>query len=385
MLHHFLTANRIGLIGRCRDKVEARTSPKATQAELDHGIPLFLDLLIKTLRVEQTPTPLRSREVSGPSGGQQAATSEMGEAALLHGRELLKQGFTVDQVVHDYGDLCQAITDLAVEKHLDISTEEFRTLNRCLDNAIAVAVTEYNRERDSAVATQHDLAFNERLGLFAHELRNLLATATISLAAIRTGNVGVGGATGAVLDRSLVSLRHLIDRSLAEVRISAGLPKRHQVFSLAEFIDDITISATLEANTQKCELVVQAVDPDLAVNGDRELLSSAVGNLLQNAFKFTRTGSQVQVRVSSNAARVQIQVEDACGGLVSGDTQGIFLSFHQRGANRTGLGLGLSVARRSVESFGGTLEARDMPGVGCIFTIDLPRHASNHAEPALVS
>ena len=385
MLHHFLTANRIGLIGRCRTKVEARASPKATPEELDHGIPLFLDQLIKTLRVEQTRTPLRSREVSGPSGGEHAVTSEIGEAALLHGRELLNHGFTVDQVVHDYGDLCQAITDLAVEKNLDISTEEFRTLNRCLDNAIAVAVTEFNRERDSAVAIQHDLAFNERLGLFAHELRNLLATATLSLAAIRAGTVGLGGATGAVLDRSLVSLRHLIDRSLTDVRIAAGLPKRHQVFSLADLMAEITVSATLEANTKRCELVVQPVDPDLVVNGDRELLLSAVGNLLQNAFKFTRAGSQVQMRVSSTATRIRIEVEDACGGLASGDTQTMFLSFQQGGTDRTGLGLGLSVARRSVESFGGTLEARDMPGVGCVFTIDLPRHAVTHAQPALAS
>jgi signal transduction histidine kinase len=385
MLHDFLTANRIGLIGRCRTKVAARPSPKATQDELENGIPLFLDQLIKTLRVEQTRTPLRSREVSGPSGGEHAATSEIGEAALLHGRALLKHGFTVDQVVHDYGDLCQAITDCAVEKNLDISTEEFRTLNRCLDNAIAVAVTEFSRERDSVVTIQHELAFNERLGFFAHELRNLLSTVTLSLAAIRTGNVGHGGATGAVLDRSLVALRHLIDRSLTDVRIAAGLPKQQQVFPLAGFMADVAVSATLEANTKGCELLVHAVDPDLAVNGDRELLFSAVGNLLQNAFKFTRANSQVHVRVSSTAARVRIEVEDACGGLVSGDTQTMFLSFHQGGADRTGLGLGLSVARRSVESFGGTLEARDMPGVGCVFTIDLPRHVVSPAQPALAS
>src|SRR6186713_1329476 len=136
MLHEFLTNNRADLIERCRLKVAERSAPRVTQAELEHGIPLFLDQLIKTLRVEQTSEPMRSRKVSGPSGGN-PVLSEIGATAARHGRELLQHGFTVDQVVHDYGDLCQAITDLAFEHGVAIQVDEFRTLNRCLDNAIA--------------------------------------------------------------------------------------------------------------------------------------------------------------------------------------------------------------------------------------------------------
>ena len=69
MLHEFLATNRIELIERCRLKVAPRLAPKATDAELAHGIPLFLDQLIKTLQVEQTSEPMQSRKVSGPSGG----------------------------------------------------------------------------------------------------------------------------------------------------------------------------------------------------------------------------------------------------------------------------------------------------------------------------
>ena len=76
----------------------------------------------------------------------------MGAAASLHGRELMQRGFTVDQVVHDYGDLCQAITDLAFELKAPIEIDEFRTLNRCLDNGIADAVTEYSYQRLSVMA-----------------------------------------------------------------------------------------------------------------------------------------------------------------------------------------------------------------------------------------
>jgi hypothetical protein len=67
----------------------------------------------------------------------------MGVSAATHATNLLALGSTVDQVVHDFGDLCQAITDLAFEPDAPFSVDEFRTLNRCLDNAIADALTEF--------------------------------------------------------------------------------------------------------------------------------------------------------------------------------------------------------------------------------------------------
>jgi hypothetical protein len=119
VLHEFLTANRTDLINRCRLKVSQRLAPKVTDAELAHGIPRFLDQLIKTLQVEQTSEPMQSRRVSGPAGGG-PVLSEIAVTAALHGRELSQQGFTVGQVVHDYGDLCQAITDLAFKRSAPI-------------------------------------------------------------------------------------------------------------------------------------------------------------------------------------------------------------------------------------------------------------------------
>src|SRR5688500_9715653 len=221
MMHDFLSANRADLIARCRTKVAARPAPRATESELEFGIPLFLDQLVDTLVMEQSGEPLQSRKVSGPSGGGKLAVSEIGATASRHGRELMQHGFTVDQVVHDYGDLCQALTDLAFERTMPFQVDEFRTLNRCLNNAIAAAVTEFNYQRDFAVADQQADKLNERLGFFAHELRNLVNTATLAVTALKAGNVGLTGATGAVLDRSLVGLRTLIDRALAEVRMSA--------------------------------------------------------------------------------------------------------------------------------------------------------------------
>jgi hypothetical protein len=374
MLHEFLTAHRADLIDRCRLKVAQRRAPKATDSELEHGIPHFLEQLIKTLQVERTPEPLRSLQVSGPPGGEGSVLSEIGTTAARHGRELLQHGFTVDQVVHDYGDLCQAITDLAYERDAPFAVDEFRTLNRCLDNAIAGSVTEFNYQRDLLIENAGVHALNERLGFLAHELRNLIQNATLAVTAIKAGNVGLAGATGAVLDRSLIGLRNLVDRSLADVRVTAGMPARHQLIPLAGFIAEVKISASLEAQARGCGLEVRAVEPHLAIEADRELLFSAVGNLLQNAFKFTEQNTDVVLHAYRSGDRVLIDVEDNCGGLPPGDAEKMFLPFAQGSPDKSGLGLGLSICRRSVEANNGVLSVRNMPGSGCVFTIDLPQH-----------
>ena len=373
MLHEFLTTNRSDLIERCRLKVARRLAPKVTDAELAHGIPAFLDQLIKTLEVEQSSEPMRSREVSGPSGGG-PGVSEIGATATLHGRELSLQGFTVEQVVHDYGDLCQAITDLAFEGGAPIEIDEFRTLNRCLDNGIADAVTEYAFQRNALLENVEIKALNERLGFLAHELRNHLHTATLAVTAIKAGTAGISGATGAVLDRSLIGMHRLIDRSLADVRIAAGMPPRHGLISLADFISDVKISASLEAESRGCIFTVGDVDPLLALDVDREMLFSSVGNLLQNAFKFTHLLTEVSLSAYAATDRIRIDVADHCGGLPPGAADNIFPPFKQSSTDRSGMGLGLSICRRGVEANNGVLRVRDIPGSGCVFTIDLPRH-----------
>lgn len=382
-MHRFLTANRSELIARCRAKVALRAPPGVPEEELAHGVSIFLDQLIKTLIVEQTSSPLQSRRVSGPSGGGKPALSEIGESATLHGKELQAHGFTVEEVVHDYGDLCQAISDLAVETDAPIGVDEFRTLNRCLDNAIASAVTEFGYQRDFTVADKQTEALNERLGDFAHELRNQLCTATLALSIIKEGNVGLGGATGGVLDRALVGLSNLIDRSLAEVRMAAGMPVQHRLCSLADFIAEIKLSASLEAQVKDCVLTVSDVDPLLAVDVDRDLLLSAVGNLLQNAFKFTHPHTEVTLNAYALADRILIDVLDHCGGLAPGSAENMFVPFMQEGEDRSGLGLGLSIARRSVEANSGLLNVRNLVGSGCVFTIDLPRHSLAEDSPPL--
>jgi len=362
MLHEFVAAHREEIIGRCRMKVAARSVPPPTQAEIDHGVPLFLEQLVDALRLGV----LSSAEIS--------------HTALLHGHDLLLRGFTVSQVVHDYGDVCQAVTDLAVELNAPISTEDFRTLNRCLDDAIAGAVTEYGRERNQCTLDGETARGSERLGFLAHELRNLTNTAMLAFEALKKGNVGIAGSTATVLHRSLMGTRDLINRSLAEVRLTQGIQNR-EAFLVSGFIDELAPAAALSADAQRVTLALPPVEGGLAIEADRQVLRAVVMNLLQNAFKFTRPQTTVTLRVGANVERVLIEIEDECGGLPGGNVKDLFHPFEQRGADRSGLGLGLAFSRWAVEAIHGRVYARNIPGVGCVFTIDLPRLAV--AAPAI--
>jgi signal transduction histidine kinase len=253
-----------------------------------------------------------------------------------------------------------------------ISTDDFRLLNGCLDNAIAAAVTQYGRERTQSTIDGENVRENERLGFFAHELRNLIHTAMIAFEVVKSGNVGVSGSTGTVLHRSLVGARDLIARSLAEVRLTQGVQNREK-FLVSGFIEEIAPAAALAANARGITLTVMPVEDGVTIDADRQVLAAVVMNVLQNAFKFTRPRSTVTLRVGASMERVLLEIQDECGGLPGGDVNELFRPFEQRSANRTGLGLGLAFSRWAVEANHGRIYARNLPDAGCVFTFDIPR------------
>jgi len=354
MLHEFIAINREEIIRRCRAKVATRSVPPPTEVEIDHGVPVFLDQLVDALRLGLTSSP------------------EIGRSAVQHGHDLRRQGFTVSQVVHDYGNVCQAVTALAVEVHAPISTDDFGMLNRCLDDAIAGAVTEFGREQNQSTLDGETVRGSERVGFLAHELRNWLNTALVAFEVLKTGNVGVGGSTGTVLHRSLVGASALVTRSLAEVRLTQGV-QNLEPFLISSFIDELASAATLEANAKGITLTVLPVEDGVAIEADRQVLAEVVRNLLQNAFKFTRPRTTVTLRVGASAERVLIEIQDECGGLPGGNVNELFRPYEQRSTDRTGVGLGLAFSRLGVEANNGRIYARNLPNTGCVFTLDLPR------------
>ena len=354
MLQEFITLYRDDIIRRCRAKVATRVIPPPSEAEINHGVPLFLDQLVEALR-------------SGDANNLAIDTS-----AGQHGHDLLLKGFTISQVVHDYGDVCQTITELAVETNAPMSTADFHTLNRCLDNAIAGAVTMFMRESQQSLFEEAAERSDERVGFLVHELRNLVNTATVAFKVLKTGSVGASGNTGAVLNRSLAGLRDLIARSLNDVRLTHSVKNRKRIV-VSEFIEEVEPAATLAAHERGITLRVMPVEEGVAIDADRQVLSAVLMNLLQNAFKFTRPRSTVTLRVGASADRVLVEVQDECGGLPAGDVNELFRPFEQRAADRNGMGIGLAFSRWGAEANGGRLYARNLPERGCVFTLDLPR------------
>jgi hypothetical protein len=210
MLHEFLVSHRQDLIQHCRDKVAARFAPADIPDVIDHGVPLFIGQLVDALAHRPSARP-----EDGKTGDQVPFPLEIGSSAALHGAELLWRGFTVDQVVHDYGDVCQAITELAIELDCPIDPDDFRILNGCLDNAISGAVTSYVEGRQTVINDLEDERHGHLSGL-RDEHRRLVEIAIQSFTAMKTGNVGMTGATGALLMHALTELQSLSERFLSD-------------------------------------------------------------------------------------------------------------------------------------------------------------------------
>ena len=362
MLHEFLTVRHDEIITRTREKLTDRPWPLASTSELENGVSLFLDQVSRALESDAEGTPVSETAIAA--------------SATQHGRELLSMGFNVSQVVHDYGDVCQAITELVIERQALITPREFHLLNRCLDSAIAEAVTEHARVSALARASEE----TERSAQLAHEIRDLLNTAVFAFEALKRGTVAINGSTGAVLGRSLMALRDVIASTMSEIRLTATLQHRERI-SAKSFCDSIALAARLNADYRGVEFTAHPVAPEPILDVDPQLLGSAVMNLLNNAFKFTRVGGQVVLRTFQHDDRFRIEVEDECGGIP--EQQGdLFRPFtERRGSDRSGLGVGLSIARKAVEAHDGEILVRNVPGHGCVFIVDIPLAAEERHEP----
>ncbi|MDP3718931.1 MAG: ATP-binding protein [Acidobacteriota bacterium] len=360
MLHDFIIAQRQTIIERARARVQKRTWPSVSSQELEFGVPLFLTQLTETLRLESTGEPFLPGDICN--------------TATHHGAEMTGHGYSISQVVQDYGDICQVVTELAMESRMPITNEEFQTLNHCLDIAIAGAVAEHARITGEARQAEEV----ERLGHTAHEARDMLSTAFLAFHALKRGDVAINGSTGAMLGRSLMAMRDLIDRTLSEVRLVANV-RRTVRMPVATFIDEIAATGLLHAEYRQVGFTVAPIEVALMVDADPQLLSSAVMNILHNAFKNTPSGGRVTLRAFAEEEQFCVEIEDQCGGIPA-EKGDLFKTFgDRRGRDRTGLGMGLSIARKAVRAHGGEIEIRNLPGQGCIFAICVPLEASHES------
>ena len=380
MLHEFLVKNEDEILAMTEKKARDLAEDGPNSEQLKQGLPIFFKQLVRVLQQGQSIHP---KYVVDKVGMAQAARDsdepamsiasgrtdevEVAESAGSHGIELLRLGYTLSHVVHAYGAMCQSITELATIKQAHITTTEFHDLNHCLDVAMAGAVTAYASQRRSNESNREI----QHLGFLAHELRNALNTVVMAFELVKNGAVTPRGSTGQLLENGLKRLNDLIDRSLTEVRLKADPKITAEPIQLLSLVDQIMLTSKIEAAARKQILEVH-IDPTLMVEADQQLLHSALSNLIQNALKFTRGGGKIKVRASLVGKSAIIEIEDECGGLAPNFESEFFKPFQQHNENRSGLGLGLTIAQRAITLNKGTILVQNLPKVGCIFRITLP-------------
>lgn len=378
MLHEFITKQRQYILAKCNAEMVKLAGDKEISLAMRSDWSTFIDQLGELLDSSAVSfqnwsdgvnaITWRTRNNSlATTGDGQSNRSELEPTAARRGQEYRRLGYTLSDVVHAYGIVCQAVTTSASELQYTITATEFSRLNLSLDIAIAAAVTEYEKQK-SAADKSSEL---ERLGFLAHELRNSMTSAFLALELLENGDVGARGQTGKLLNRSLQSMKTLIDSALLAVRMKVEPEAHLEWVTVLDVVSEIEVTATIEAREHQITIRVE-VEPGLEVFADRQHFVSALANLVQNAVKFSHRGSSVLIRASLKDQRGLIEVEDCCDGLPQAKLNALFTPFEQMSDNRTGLGLGLTISRRAIELSRGNIYARNLPGEGCVFTIDLP-------------
>lgn len=379
MLHQFLENHKKEILKMTEMKALELAGVRPSSEQLRKGLPIFYQQLIEILILEEGSERASKKNENGiqqaVSNNDEPAMTiasghpaeyELAISAGKHGSELLRLGYTVSHVVHAYGAMCQSITELATHKEVTITPSEFHSLNRCLDVAIAGAVTEFQMHYN----TKEQEREIEHLGFLAHELRNTLMSINVSFEMIKKGAVGVQGSTGRIMETALKRMQLLIDQSLTEVRLRVD-PKVHpEAVNLLQLVNQINTTAAVEAQT-KNQLIVISIGPGLVIQADQQLLYSAISNLFQNAIKYSHRDTTIQVRASLDESGVLIEVEDECGGLTDTAVD-LFRPYEQQNENRKGLGLGLTIAQKAIRLNQGTIDVKNLPEKGCIFQIKMP-------------
>ena len=246
-------------------------------------------------------------------------------------------------------------------------------------------VTERKRFEDTLRRVAIDLSEadqrkNEFLAMLAHELRNPLAPIRHAIQALRLAESDrtSGHAATEMLERQVRQMVRLVDDLLDMSRINRGkIELRKDRIELAPIIDQAVEATRALHKSMNHELTVTLPPQPIYLDADPARMAQVVGNLLNNACKFTDSGGHVWLTVEHDRAQAVIRVRDNGIGIAADQLPRLFEMFMQvdtsQERSREGLGLGLTLVKTLVEMQGGTVEAHsEGPGRGSEFVIRLP-------------
>ena len=225
-----------------------------------------------------------------------------------------------------------------------------------------------------------DLRKNQFLATLAHELRNPLGTLHMTLEILkRSPNISPEDLAKRreAMSRQTDQLSKLVEDLMDVSRVSQGkVELERKRLELHELVAQSLEMTGAALSSKEHRVAVQRHPDDLWVNGDATRLKQVLGNLLGNAARYTPPQGEITVTLRRNHRTAEIEVRDNGAGIPADMLPLVFDLFVQ-GDNpsqtETGLGVGLTLVRRLVESHGGEVRATsDGPGRGACFTVTLP-------------
>ncbi|HTT04592.1 MAG TPA: response regulator [Steroidobacteraceae bacterium] len=270
--------------------------------------------------------------------------------------------------------LAQANVQLA-EAHSTLQAEKTRELEK-----LNAALSEANRNKD------------EFLAMLAHELRNPLASIHNAVQLMRNPQLPQAQLSWArdMIERQLGYLTRLIDDLLDVARITRGkINLAREPVALASIVARAVETVQPALSRQGHALVLDVAEEPLYIDGDPTRLIQIVGNILNNAVKYTKPGGRIELTAGLRDEQIEIRIRDNGIGIEPDLIPTVFNLFAQasRGdpGGQTGLGIGLALVKRLVELHGGEVEARsDGLGRGCEFTVRFPR-VSSESLPSMLA
>lgn len=348
-IHEFLAAHRDEVREACVRNLK-RTSRARPDDEIAEDFRVFIEQVIQRLRhSEGLP---EERSLPG-----------LRETAARVGHAVHERGLDIENAARSFASLSVSLGEVGERYHLAFDAGEYRNFNEAIDDSVAIAIEQFTKD----VRDEHRLATSEQVGFLAHELRTAVCSAQLAFTVLERGGVGVCGPTAGVVRRSLRRMDHLIERTLADLRLSAGLPLQLRPLLVTPVLRDLEADAVLERQIR----IQVDTDESLAALADDQLLAVILGNLVQNAIKCSRDGAVVEVRALREPDAVVVEVEDECGGLQVTSPEELFEPFVRKRSDRRGLGLGLAITRRAADALSAAIAVRDLPGKGCIFALRL--------------
>jgi signal transduction histidine kinase len=277
---------------------------------------------------------------------------------------------------------------IAVFAELFRKTRALGVLNATLEERVRERTAELQKSEAALRASSEQK--DEFLAVLAHELRNPLAPLRMGLDVVmmERERTPLVERTLAAMDRQLRHMVRLIDDLLDVSRLSRG------VLELKMGVVDLSAVVRGAAETfaplaqQRGQVLELAIEPEIRARVDATRVAQVVGNLLHNSNKFTPEGGHIRVELMRQGEDAVVRVRDSGIGIPEGEEEHVFQMFtriaREEGAVQSGLGIGLSLARRLAVMHGGTLSV-DRAGAapGSIFTLTLPVGVSAEGAPVV--